>query len=74
MKVSYINAKDSTTPMVILAVSQEKVLFFFFLSFAVCSNKSFLWGRGERAGTNCTASDKMANCPGLTFMGDPELH
>lgn len=28
MKVSYINAKDSTTPMVILAVSQEKVFFF----------------------------------------------
>ena len=26
MKVSYINAKDSTTPLVILAVSQEKVL------------------------------------------------
>lgn len=28
MKVSYINAKDSTTPLVILAVSQEKVLSF----------------------------------------------
>lgn len=28
MKGSYINAKDSTTPMVILAVSQEKVFSF----------------------------------------------